>query len=202
MAWDVTVVKREQNPDSRGCSLYLDKIEAFRDFFYSSGGHEIMQSFKRLSRLFKEKIGSDISWLEIEFQFNRLFVGPGQVTAPPYASVYLEKQPVLMGPTTLGIRCIYASLELEVPDKGRIPDDFIAYELDALNVILTRDPLDVAVLEQLLDRHMIQWIPKFCESCRQQHLLDPLEKMIEWLELTIKALHMGMRHKTKEKKAH
>lgn len=202
MTLDVTVAKREQNPDPGGCSLHLDRIEALRDFFSASDGHDLRQSFNRLSRLFKEKIGSDIHWLEIEYQFNRLFVGPGQVTAPPYASVYLEKQQVLMGPTTLGIRRIYASLGLEVPDRGRIPDDFIAYELDAVSAILTRDTLDAAVLEPLLGGHMIQWIPKFCDRCRQQkHLLYPLEQTIEWLEWTIKALHSEMHPKTNDKKA-
>lgn len=212
MALDVTGGETGQRPDSGHCSFHLEKIEALRDFFDAADSREIQQSFTRLSRCFRkgccrekpgnEKRDPDIPWLEIEFQFNRLFVGPGQVPAPPYASVYLEKQQVLMGPTTLGIRRIYASLGLEVPDRGRIPDDFIAYELDAVSAILTRDTLDAAVLEPLLGGHMIQWIPKFCDRCRQQkHLLYPLEQTIEWLEWTIKALHSEMHPKTNDKKA-
>lgn len=206
MALDETGIQKGQCPGSGQCPLPLGKIEALRDFFDAADGREIERSFSRLSRCFnqglcKETQYPDISWVEIEYQFNRLFVGPGQITAPPYASVYLEKQPVLMGPTTLDIRGIYASLELEVPDKGRIPDDFIAYELEALHVILTTHPLDALVLEQFLVGHMIRWIPKFCDRCRQHpNLIYPVEQTIEWLEWTINSLHLGMCSKTNEKR--
>lgn len=231
MTLDVTRSETGQRPNPGHCPVHLKKIEALRDFFDAADSRDIEQAFTRLSRCFrkghvtdqpgecltmeerpgKEKPGIDrpgmpqqnldIPWLEIEYQFNRLFVGPGQVKAPPYASVYLEKQPILMGPTTLGIRGIYASLGLEAPDRGRIPDDFIAYELDALSTILTGNPHNAPVMDQLLDGHMIRWIPKFCDRCRQHpHLLYPLKKTIEWLEWTIKALHVEMCSKTNEKR--
>jgi len=202
MTLDVTVPIREQAPTILGdCSLHLDRIEALRDFFSASDGHDMEQSFTQLSRIYNVEISSDIDWLEIEFQFNRLFVGPDQIAAPPYASVYLEKSPVLMGSSTLGVRKIYASLGLEVPCKGSIPDDFIAFELDAICAIMTREKLDLTTLKQLISGHMTKWIPCFCERCRyEQSLFQPLEKIFIWLEFMINSLHMEISQKTNETK--
>ncbi|MDI8799770.1 molecular chaperone TorD family protein, partial [Salmonella enterica subsp. enterica serovar Montevideo] len=33
---------------------------------------------------------TDRAWLEAEYDFNALFVGPGKLLAAPFASVYLE----------------------------------------------------------------------------------------------------------------
>ena len=71
-----------------------------------------------------EILPDSINWQAEEYAFNRLFVGPQAVPAPPYASVYLEAEPRLMGNAATDMREILQALGLAAPEGQ--PDDFIA----------------------------------------------------------------------------
>ncbi|EDV1161615.1 molecular chaperone, partial [Salmonella enterica subsp. enterica serovar Java] len=79
---------------------------------------------------------TDRAWLEAEYDFNALFVGPGKLLAAPFASVYLEDDALVMGKATLEIRDFMAALGLSVNQESNIPDDHISCVLELTTLLL------------------------------------------------------------------
>lgn len=72
------------------------------------------------------------------FEFNRLFVGPDSPVAPPYESVYLSQDRLVMQEQTLEVRKMYQSENLMTTMQGSTPDDFISTELEFAAYLLSR----------------------------------------------------------------
>lgn len=113
---------------------------------------------------------------EAEFDFNRLFVGPQRLLAPPYASVYLSEDRLIMQQETLEVRKIYAMLGLQVGEINHIPDDFLGYELYFLSAVLdmvTKGKDDVAeaakeLYYSFLQDHVMNWAGKHFDRVAEQ----------------------------------
>ncbi|MCL1798815.1 MAG: molecular chaperone TorD family protein [Eggerthellaceae bacterium] len=69
----------------------------------------------------------------------RLFVGAGEPAAPPWASYYLERDPVLFSKSTLGVRQHYAAHGLELERKYHEPDDHLGLMLQFLSVVAAKE---------------------------------------------------------------
>lgn len=76
--------------------------------------------------------------LLMTYEFNRLFVGPTSPEAPPYESVYLCPDHLVMGRQTLAVRKLYKQQNLQAEGLGHEPDDFIATELEFAAYLLNR----------------------------------------------------------------
>ncbi|EHN8455347.1 molecular chaperone TorD family protein, partial [Salmonella enterica subsp. enterica serovar Enteritidis] len=96
-----------------------------RDFFNSHDSHSLKSAYVRLNPSAAVNL-TDRAWLEAEYDFNALFVGPGKLLAAPFASVYLEDDALVMGKATLEIREFMAALGLSVNQESNIPDDHIS----------------------------------------------------------------------------
>ena len=105
--------------------------QALRDFFSSTNAEALAAAATRFAPV--EILPDSINWQAEEYAFNRLFVGPQAVPAPPYASVYLEAEPRLMGNAATDMREILQALGLAAPEGQ--PDDFIACELEAWGML-------------------------------------------------------------------
>lgn len=77
-----------------------------RDFFNSHDSHSLKSAYVRLNPSAAVNL-TDRAWLEAEYDFNALFVGPGKLLAAPFASVYLEDDALVMGKATLEIRSLW-----------------------------------------------------------------------------------------------
>lgn len=161
--------------------LAHDEPAALRDFFSSRNRADLTAHGRALAAAFAflpEAAGvagrSPADWQETEYAYNRIFIGPGPVAAAPHASVYLMREPRLMGTATLEVRELFAALHLAVPHEGSVPDDHLSFELDgwiALCSLLRSLPRDDAahagLLEArrwLLTEHMAAWIPAFLRN--------------------------------------
>ena len=132
---------------------------------------------------------------EMAVDFARLFVGPFELVAPPYGSVYLEKNRRLMGDSTMAVHKIYqeAGLSLEVKEAP----DHIALELEFMHYLClceaeaaTKDNEEqvhkVAVMQAgFMQNYLGPWIRDFCGNIRTgadhgfyTHLADCLEGFI------------------------
>jgi len=168
---------------------FVGKTAALRDFFASVDARDLKAASESLARHFNFPQDPGTDWTEVEYEFNRLFVGPAAVPAPPYASAYQE-EPALMGAPTLEVRAAYRRLGLEVPDQGSTPDDHIAFELDAVAAVESTggSPGDAAeVLRWLVEEHMGGWLPRFTAAVRNQPGVSPSVSMAvlaldTWLE--------------------
>ncbi|HCG03621.1 MAG TPA: molecular chaperone TorD [Desulfovibrio sp.] len=134
-------------------------------------------------------------WQEAEYAFNRLFVGPMAVPAPPYASAWLETEPRLMGEAAMDMRALYHALGRAVPGEGTAPDDHLSFELDAALALLalrragspaapcsapapaTAPSAPTADVEDawrwLVAEHMGAWVPRFVQRALAEPGVPP-----------------------------
>lgn len=124
------------------------------------------------------------AWLEeLVVEFARLFIGPVNPPAIPYASFYLSEDHSLMSEETLEVRKRYLEAGMALKDLHRVPDDHIGIELEFI-YHLTKEILHhgergnrVKLLGLLrmrtgfLQEHMALWVPLFASQlleCSQE----------------------------------
>lgn len=132
---------------------------------------------------------------DLKVEYARLFVGPFELIAPPYGSVYLEGKRMLMGESTVAVQKAYQAngLTLEVSEAP----DHIALELEFMHYLCLREG-DAAAKNDceeagrlakaqafFMDRFLGPWIADFCGAVRKGtdnsfylHLADCLEEFI------------------------
>lgn len=101
-------------------------------------------------------------------EYERLFVGPGQVPCPPYESFWRDDVPIdlwhsLMGPCTAELRGLYREIGIDMaPNTGELPDH-VAVEFEALAFALSGADSD-RVAAALVSDHLSQWLPRLCRA--------------------------------------
>lgn len=120
----------------------------------------------------------DLEHLKIDFA--RLFIGPYSLPAPPYGSIYLEKERKVMGHSTMDVKDRYKQFGLGLSPEFKSVPDHIAAELEFLffliykEIDMIRSDLTEQVCEILsgqksfLHYHLNMWIPDFSE-CIIEH---------------------------------
>ncbi len=132
---------------------------------------------------------------EMKVEYAGLFVGPFELVAPPYGSVYLEKRRRLMGDSTMAVQKMYeeAGLSLAVKEAP----DHIALELEFMHYLCLREAEaaaegnndqvhEFAVMQsEFMQNSLGPWVPDFCGKIRKgtgngfyAHLADCLEGFI------------------------
>ncbi len=160
-----------------------------RNFFISADSNDLLQTYETMGTCVDlPPIACSESF---EFAFNRLFVGPLAPVAPPFASVYLDRDKLVMGPSTLDARDLYAALGLSSPWEGSIPDDHVSLEIDGClhlrQLVEQNDSPQLAELyHSFVAEHFSQWIPRFCDRIMRANdvpisLHAVAETLIEWL---------------------
>ena len=106
----------------------------------------------------------------------QLFVGPFDLTAPPYESVYAADESRVMTDTTAEVQAEYheAGVEIDIDE----PADHIAAELEFVSLLVTTECEAIAAgefeaAEHYLDRqyeflvsHLGRWVSKLAENMR------------------------------------
>jgi TorA maturation chaperone TorD len=175
-------------------------LSGLRDFFLARTGKDLCAACAKLSinsdpQFFPGTLATD-DWEAAEFVFNKLFVGPKGLQAPPYASYYLEPEPQLMGNSTLRVRRLYEMAGLISPLQGHLPCDHLGVELDAALSILTmaehsKADEPRALWRYFLNDHLKVWLPLFLDRARQANDGHPavdlaLNRLQAWLEEQLK----------------
>lgn len=104
-----------------------------------------------------------------------LFVGPFELLAPPYGSIYLEHQRQVQGKSTVDIQRYYQEAGLKV--NIHEPADHIAIELEFMYYLMVQetDALVANDRDKATELHNTQarffssamtWIPEFCTLLR------------------------------------
>lgn len=113
-------------------------------------------------------------WLEeLALEYARLFIGPKNPPAVPYASFYLSESRALMTEETIDVRKRYLEAGMAVKELYSIPDDHIGIELEfiyhltqkIIEYFEQRSRAEASRLFELRDDflkdHMSLWIPFF-----------------------------------------
>jgi TorA maturation chaperone TorD len=170
-------------------------IEALRDFFAATDAAALKEAAGRIAKSVGAEIPAHTDWTAAEYEFNRLFVGPAALQAPPFASAWTESDRSLMGKAALEARETYHRLGLAVPGEGVIPDDHLAYELEAvlaMKAMLTAQAGEpdagIADLHAwFVGEHLAQWIPPFVRTVRDHAAVDGVvalaaDALASWFE--------------------
>lgn len=94
----------------------------------------------------------------LNVEATRLFEGPGQPAAPPFASFYLN-QGELMGPAALAARRAYLAWNIRPREDGRVPPDHLALELGFMGLLARSSAC--AESGAFLSDQILTWIPRW-----------------------------------------
>jgi putative dimethyl sulfoxide reductase chaperone len=179
-----TLVKINEDEIIHKLAIYL-----FLQKFYSG---ELIKMDKVIWKELSELIGEEISFftdekmekgiqyisqfnqkdlLELEFDFNRLFVGPNRLEASPYESTYRSTERALMQTQTMAVRRFYERAGLTVTKKNIDPDDHISLELEFVSYLLNESLVDSSHYghyQAFLKEHLFQWMEEHCELVREK----------------------------------
>ena len=161
------------------------------DFYFAENVSHLAEAYAALSKTVPFELPVVDNWDEVEFSFNRLFIGPQAPIAPPFGSVYLEPEPQTMGKSTQVVRRIYEMIGCQSPWYGTLPDDHISLELDAciriLGILDTNSSAEVQDLWHfLLLEHLAKWIPpwstRVCSTDNVHEAISTVTTILsEWL---------------------
>lgn len=110
---------------------------------------------------------------DLRQEFYHLFGALGPADAPPWPSVYLDRERVIMGEETLRVRALYARYGLAASEAGRQPDDHLGLQLQFLSTLAARAAERLAagdetgartLLEgqrECLEEHLLRWVAQF-----------------------------------------
>ena len=116
---------------------------------------------------------------DLSVEYARLFVGPFELLAPPYGSVYLDDGGRVMGDSTMQVIEIYQKEGLSRNDDFKDLPDHIAVEMEFMSYLifkeresLEKSDLDTAreymnKQESFLNTFIRSWVPPFCKKIKE-----------------------------------
>lgn len=94
--------------------------------------------------------------------YNRLFVGPYRLPAPPWASVYIDPESVLFGNITLDYRDWLRANGVKVHTEEYEPEDHIGLMLLMVSWAVRNGVSDEA-LDEFFNKFFLSWTSRFLE---------------------------------------
>ena len=116
---------------------------------------------------------------ELSVEYARLFVGPFELRAPPYGSIYLDGERRVMGNSTMEVIKLYEETGLVMDKDFKELPDHIAVELEFMYYLIYKEveALEKSEKEKALafreirnhffDRFFSPWVPSFCEKIKE-----------------------------------
>ena len=99
---------------------------------------------------------------QFKYAFNRLFVGPGRLPAPPYESSYLNPHGIVMQDETMAVRRAYLAQGLKLKKQNVEPDDHMAMELQFVLELIERGENEA--YRSFLEKHLLKWVKPHAEK--------------------------------------
>lgn len=111
--------------------------------------------------------------------YAKLFVGPNELLAPPYGSVYLDGEKIVMGDSTMEVVKMYENQGLSMDGEFRNLPDHITAELEFMYYLIFKEiealeksqwdaALDFIKKQELfLDNFLQRWVNLFCDKIKQ-----------------------------------
>lgn len=132
--------------------------------------------------LFSEKMATSVVQYDEEellVEYARLLVGPNELLAPPYGSVYLEEGRKVMGESTARVMEFYKAEGLSMNEQFQNLPDHITAEMEFMYYLayheveaLEKNDREKALYflnkqEDFLRTYLDGWVAPFCEKMRQ-----------------------------------
>lgn len=138
-------------------------------------GGEVLEKVPAFLRELREDLKNPDFPEQVKREYRVLFVGPEEMPAPPWESVYTGEEGALFQETTLEVRQAYRTFGMQAEAYQRVPDDSLALELAFMSGLAER-ALDAFRREDreeaqrclngsldFLKKHLLRWVPLFLE---------------------------------------
>lgn len=143
----------------------LDRAHLLGALFYygpfADQTRAIISAIDDLSPVFNELAIDVNTWKQalhlpnLEAAWQAQFIGPQHLIAPPWGSVYLDKECIVFGESTLELRRFLQQCHLQLDTNKNEPEDHFGLLLLALVVFLQKE--DIAHAQILLAEHILPW---------------------------------------------
>jgi TorA maturation chaperone TorD len=135
---------------------------------------------------------------DLLLDYTRLFLGPFEIRAKPYGSVWLEGEKVVMGDTTMAVRALYEEGGFELAADFREVPDHVAAELEFLYLLVfneneARRAVDAVGIEsssdlrrRFLHDHLGRWIGPFTAAVRASAETSFYRELASFTEVVVR----------------
>jgi TorA maturation chaperone TorD len=119
---------------------------------------------------------SDAAWDALQSDHTRLFVGPGKLLAPPWQSVYADRDRLVFQLLTVKVNALYERFGLELASTYREPADHVGLQFEFLSHLgqLSLQALDEGntaefselckAQREFLRDHLVRWVPRWARD--------------------------------------
>jgi len=159
--------------------FYLPKKELFLEEHLFKNLSTILTSICPEATIFSAEMGESIHEYnneELTVEYAKLFVGPYELKAPPYGSVYLDRERRVMGNSTMEVIEMYREKGLSMDEDFKELPDHIAVELEFMNYLIYKEintcmnskPEEVIEVlkyqELFLKKYLGAWVSNFSKA--------------------------------------
>ena len=176
--------------ESRAYYEALKQVAEERDWPFGCED-ELDASFSEI----KEGLLHDRDRLKKEYQ--RLFVGPEHFVAPPWGSIYLDKENVLFGPSLFALRQWMRQNNIETNTNANEPEDYIGTELMLGAFLAAQKP---ELLEEYLSEFLMLWALRYFELLEGDARQPFYRGIAKLATTTMKGISEGVDIKPRSKK--
>lgn len=114
--------------------------------------------------LMREGLAAGADNENLVWEYRRLFVGPGHLPAPPWGSVYTDRECVVFGEATLALRAWMRRVGVARTTDERTPEDHIGLMLVLLAYLAEERP---ELVDEYLRDHLLTWAPHYLEALEE-----------------------------------
>lgn len=151
-----------------GLSEKLEKLESNMAHVCEAAAESIQKMLKQF------KASADLESIRVDYA--KLFVGPYNLLAAPYGSVYLDRERQMMGDSTLDVKSRYREAGLDTAKNFKDAPDHISAELEFMYYLIFKEieafadsDTETAMgfiqkQKSFLKDHLMAWVPKFATS--------------------------------------
>ena len=130
------------------------------------------------SSLLKNSFKNSEDLKDLQLDFAKLFVGPYSLLAPPYGSVYIDRQHRIMGDSTIDAIKYYDEAGLEVASRFKEAPDHIVTELEFMYFLIHEELRAVEIGDtqcfydtldfqrEFLTHHLNCWVESFAQKIK------------------------------------
>lgn len=146
VALRVSAVSALANPLYAGADLVAD----------AAAGSALAEVARGLA----DGVDDDLTW-----EYRRLFVAPGPKAAPPWGSVYTDRESVVFGEATLALRQWMRARGVRRLGQEAEPEDHVGTMLSLMAWLARERP---ELLDEYLADHLLPWAPHFLAIVEEQ----------------------------------
>jgi TorA maturation chaperone TorD len=156
---------------------------------------EVSSSYEHLSACFDQSSEDELTVI-----YSELFVGPFELAAPPYGSVYLDGARRVMGDSTIETMKLYEAAGLVLDDIQKEAPDHIAIELEFLYYLTIKSIEAVSkgdnelfvqfedIRSEFINNFLGKWVGPFCQNIREKTTNSFYLALSDCLESSISCL--------------